>query len=149
MRERSRQALSAGNGFNSVTGSSVRRSLLTRCFSGEPEGRFQRSGHTATSQQAAQRNGGLGTIQLRQPAVRECGQNFRMNVTLATDGRCVAQSLRDGGNGLNQLSLDLPLVADRPFTQRLQGFDRGKPGAEVLGGEGAATRLAQVLIDVG
>src|SRR4051812_28603409 len=142
---RAQQApLSAGNGFNSAFGESMRRSLLTRGFSGGSDRSFERGRHAASAQQAAQGNRGLGAIQLRQPAVREGGQNFRMNVTLATDGWRVAQPPGDRRNRLNQLLLDFALVANRAFAQRLQSFHGGKPGAEVLGGEGTPARLPQI-----
>ena len=130
-------------------GSSMRRSSLTRGLWRQLEGGFQRGSHAAPAQQPAQRSSGLGAIQFREAAVGKCGQNFRVDVTLATDGRRVAQAPGHGRDGGHQLFLDLALVANRAFTQCLQSFHRGEPGAEVLRRERPPARLAQVFVDVG
>src|SRR6266702_2156781 len=71
-----------------------------------------------------------------------------MDITLSTDGWSITEPLGDRGHRGSQFPLHLPLISRRLPSQGLQGFDRGKPGPEVLGGKRPAAGIPQVIIDV-
>src|SRR4051812_39243673 len=71
-----------------------------------------------------------------------------MDVTLSTDSRRIAELLRHRLNGGQHLLLRFIRAARSRLAQQCQRLERRKPGAEILRGEEAAARLAQVFVHI-